>query len=68
MTNHDYFSFQEKKCQPITLSLLIGNMEFAILCLNVNEGCFSIMMGYTKFTSLVMKQSELRCFIHRDGR
>ena len=55
MTNHDYFSFQERGCQPITLSLLVGKMKFVILGLNVNESCFSIMVGYTKLTGLDMK-------------
>ena len=30
MTNHDYFSFQEKRYQLITLSLLVKKMEFVI--------------------------------------
>ena len=37
MINHDYFSFQERICQSITLSLLVRNMEFVILGLNINE-------------------------------
>ena len=40
MTKHDYFSFQEIRCPPIMLSLLVGKIEFVILCSNVNEGCF----------------------------
>ena len=64
MTNHDYFSFQERRCQAITLSLLVGKMKFFILSLNVNEGCFSIKVGYTKLTRFEMNQSELGCFIH----
>ena len=46
MTNHDYFSFQERRCQAITLSLLVEKMEFVILSSNVNERCFSIKVGY----------------------
>ena len=68
MTNHEYFSFQERRCQVIMLSLLIRKMEFVIIGSNVNKWCFSIKLGYTKLTRLEMKQSELGCFIHRDGR
>ena len=68
MTNHDYNSFQERRCQAITLSLLVGKLEFVVLDLNVNKGCFSIKVGYTKLTGLEMKQSKLGCFIYRDGR
>ena len=68
MTKHDYFSFQERRCQPITLSLLFGKMGFVILGSNVNKGWFSINVGYTKFIGLVMKQYELQCFIHKDGK
>ena len=67
MINHDYFSFQERRCQAIMLSLLVEKMEFVILGSNVNEGCFSIKVGYTKITRLKMKQFEFN-FIHRDGR
>ena len=68
MTKHDYFSFQERRCQSITLSLLVGKIEFVILDSNVNEGCFSIKVGYTNLTRLEMKQYKFRCFIHRDRR
>ena len=66
MTNHNYFSFQERKYQVITLSLLVGKIEFFILGSNVNEGFLFIKVGYTKRTRLKMKQSELGCFIHLD--
>ena len=46
------------------LSLLVGKMEFVILGSNVNEGCFSIKVDYTKLTGLVMKQYKLGCFTH----
>ena len=39
-------------------SLLVKKIEFFTFCLNVNEGCYSIKVIYTKLIIIEMEQCE----------
>ena len=42
-------------------------MEALTFGLNVNEGCYSMKVVYTKLILIEMKQCEHECYIHQDG-